>query len=302
MAASPNQSFTRTVSGLKNYRVFFNVEVIIYTEGRCYSGDPKEDKKAFDSKYYTSLVKSFSSYEKVKVILVGNKLKALEYHQKIAKNNIKNSAVFIDKDYDGIFCSIIPQEKLLTTFGYSWENDFWTEKLCEKTIDSISMKDEDAKLNFKTKSSRCISRLDKISRLNAASHFFHISLMPGSKAKSKGITIECIKKWPISKSEFKRIKSNFIQRITPITSQQYDEFLKNQLSTTAITFTSTIQGHLFEHAMLNILGECYKESVEKKTADHAMIKSIAFTHFDDNVQDCLSESAIAHYKKEFERI
>lgn len=301
MSKQVERTFSRTPNGLKNYNIFFNVDFMVYTEGRCHTGIPREDKKAYDSKYYTAIAKSFSKYEKIKVILVENKSDALSYHEKIIKNNINNSIVFIDKDYDGVFCSIIPQEKLLTTHGYSWENDFWTLALCTKIINNISMKDEQAVMLFHEKSSRCIHRLDKISILNAASHFFHVSIMPNSNAKNKGVHINCIKKWPVSKMEFNRIKSIFIQKTLPLSSAQCITFLRAQLSYPSIKFTSTIQGHLFENAMLLVLGECYKKALDRKTADHSMIKSIAFSLFDDDVRDCLSQDAIDHYIKEFHR-
>ncbi|MBH3094668.1 DUF4435 domain-containing protein [Serratia ureilytica] len=296
------RTFARTPKGVQNYNVFYNVELMVYTEGRCLTNTASEDIKAYDTKYYGSLVKSFTNYKKIKILLVGNKENALDYHKKLIENNIKDCIVFIDKDYDGVFNSTIPLPKLLTTHGYSWENDFWTKKLCRDIIYNISMKDIDAVRLYEEKSLRCINRLDKISRLNIVGQFFDLCILPNSNSKSKGLGIHGGKKWPVQKGEFKRAKTDLFLKVQNLITNEQITFLKSILKSNINPYNFVIQGHLFEYAILLIIGECYKLANEKKTADQSMMKNIAFSIFDQDVKYYLSADALVHYIREFKRI
>ncbi|WP_082969892.1 DUF4435 domain-containing protein [Aeromonas dhakensis] len=296
------RTFARTPNGIKNYNAFHNVDFIIYTEGRCHSGTAQEDTKAYDTKYYLSLVQAFTAHKRIKVMLVGNKLNALDYHKSIIDNKIQNCIVFIDKDYDGLFCSIINQPKLLMTYGYSWENDFWTKRLCRDIVYNLSMKDISIVNLYNSKASRCIGRLDKISRIQASGQFFSINMLPNSGSKSKGIGINGDKKWPISKNEFRRVKIDSRKKLHGHISKHYLDFLKSILDYKKTSFYSIIQGHLFEHAILLVISDCYKIFSEKKTADQSIIKNLAFSIFDEDVKHYLTKKALAHYAQEFMRI
>lgn len=300
MAAA--MTFARTPNGINNYNSFHNVEFIIYAEGRCHSGIVREDVKAYDSKYYHSLAKTFTNYKKIKVMLVGNKFNVLDYHAKIIENNLQNCIAFIDKDYDGIFNSIIQRPKLLMTYGYSWENDFWTKRLCRDIVYNLSMKDIDIVSIYDQRALRCISRLDKISRLNVAGQLFHLNIMPSANAKSKGICINGSKEWPVSKKEFRRVKLDAKEKLHELATTHYIPFLKELLNHKNNKFNKIIQGHLFEYALLLIISDCYKAFSEKKTADQSIIKNLAFSIFDEDVKHYLTNEALTHYRSEFKRI
>jgi hypothetical protein len=290
-------TFKRSILGISNYRLFFDAEVVIYTEGRLLTETPIEDLDAYDHKYYTSLVLAFTKIRKVKIKLVGGKSNALDYHDSIRRNEIEHSYVLIDKDYDGLLMSRLQSDKLLTTYGYSWENDFWSEKLCEATLNTLTINNVAAATQFKTKYRRSLARLRKLSCLGAAAHTHETTIFP-SGGNSKGIQITAGSAFPISRAEFNRIrirshaKGNTYCHCT----------LAVYSSSRKLPNEAIIQGHLLEHLALNLLGHEYKTATKEKACMQSMAKNVAFSLFVASPRAYLIPPAVDHYTTEFAKI
>lgn len=290
-------TFKRSPLGVANYRLFFDAEIVIYTEGRLLTDKAIEDLDAYDHKFYTALATSFTAYTKVKIKLVGGKSNALDYHDSILANNTDNSYVLIDKDYDDLLLTRLPSKKLLTTYGYSWENDFWSESLCIQTLNTLTINNLSASNEFRTKFKRSLSRLRKLSCLSVCAHANGTTMFP-SGGNSKGINLLTGKPFPIAKNEFKRIRSNIHTK----GNAYCNSTLAIYTAARSLPNEAIIQGHLLEHVALNLLGHEYKTATKEKTCMQAMTKNVAFSLFVANPQTYLIKQANDHYTSEFSKI
>lgn len=295
-------TFTRTKSGLQNYIKFYNADAIIYIEGRVAnirSDEVIEDYKSYDIMYYSSIFKLLSPYNNVKVKIVGSKSNVLDYHDKIIKNSIPYSYAVIDRDYDGILYSRINKEKLIYTYGYSWENDFWTCDLCLEVLKLISL-DHDISFNiFKTKFNRSVKRVSLLNRINIISKYNGAELFPISvKGGDRGFRFDVASKFPLCVGEFKRISSKVESKILS------DYNFTGLKDATNLSYNRLIQGHFFEYMMVNIVSYAYKLSLNHKNniLDITMIKNLAFNQFKLKPDFFLPPDALKHYTEQFERV
>lgn len=301
-------TFSRTASGLKNYNKFYDSEVIVYIEGRLLPQDNSqvevtvEDKdiyKVFDVIFYTALFKVFSPFNKIKIKIVGCKKNVLDYHDLILKKNIDKSYAIIDRDYDGVLFSRIVTNKLIVTHGYSWENDFWSPKLCDEIIENISLDYQQASEIIKEKCRRSLGRLCIINRANIISQYFGNGLFPISKKGGvNGFNYDVTSKFPMSFKEVKRILAKLPN------DAKIDINRNNLINATNIKHNNLIQGHFYEHMMLQILSCAYKMSsgVTHNISDFNMIKNMAFNKFKLKPDFYLEPSTLQHYEREFNKL
>ncbi|AWM88639.1 DUF4435 domain-containing protein [Microvirga sp. 17 mud 1-3] len=121
-------TFSRSNLGIANQKHFFNVDIIVYTEG----GDEERQEDVddpgptYDSLVWRSAWGCFRKDLKAKFRPVGSKTTALEYARKLERKEIRNIAVCLDRDYSDYYADKIPDQNVLYTYGYSWENDVIT--------------------------------------------------------------------------------------------------------------------------------------------------------------------------------
>lgn len=295
-------TFTRTKSGLKNYKNFYNVEAIIYIEGRMRNspdGSPVEDEKAFDTLFYNALFSLLSPFKSVRFKIVGNKNNVLDYHDKIEKNNTPYSYVIVDRDYDGILTSTIKRSKLIHTYGYSWENDFWSDSLCFDVLNTISLNPSHGHAIFSQKSMRTIKRLKFINKINIIGRYFGLELFPISvKGGGRGFECNVTNKFPLRFSEVKKITTKFDKcYMTDLNYLSLQE--KCNLEECRL-----IQGHFYEHFVLHLLSHAYKISsgVNHNSVEASLIKNIAFNSFKLKPNFYLKPQALEHYTEQFQRV
>ncbi len=295
-------TFTRTPSGLKNYSEFYNSEVIVYIEGRLAPQEnikPEDQNKVFDVIFYTSLFKLLSPYNNIKIKIVGCKKNVLDYHDLILNHNVDKSYAIIDRDYDGVLFSRIVTNKLIVTHGYSWENDFWSPRLCDEIISSISLDYQQACEIIKTKCSRSLSRLCVINRANIISQYFGNGLFPiNKKGGVNGFQYDVSSSFPLSVKEVKRILGKFPKET------KTDINMPHLLSMTDMAHYNLIQGHFYEYMMLQVLSYAYKISsgITHNMSDFNLIKNIAFNKFKLKPDFFLERSTLQHYENEFKKL
>jgi len=283
----------RSAHGMQNYRTFVGADFMLYVEGRRLTNEPIEDPGTYDHKYYEAILKTFVPGKNVKIKLIGGKANALDYHDEIITKKINKSYVLIDKDYDGLLYSRFDSKVLLTTFGYSWENDFWTDGLCYTTLGCLTIDDRDAIDKFDVKLRRSVPRLKKISSLSACAHVNGKGLfLP--EARSKGISITAHSSFPIKREEFSRVFRGQYKKegdYCYCTRSVYSAAIK-------LPHDSIIQGHLYEHLVLTLMSHEYKLATRETTCAPAMVKNVAFSHFLKSPRNYLSVQAIEHYERE----
>lgn len=285
-------TFTRSRSGLANYSAFFNSELIVYTEGKS------DTDNTYDSIYYNSLIEKLTNCQKVKIKLVGNKKSVMDYFDKISKLENDKSIVIVDKDLIGISSSQIKHKKLFITHGYSWENDFWTSDLCKDVIREITIGNTNAQAGVE-KSFRSTQKwMGKISAFDAACQINGIALFPknGSScgidlANKKGCNL-------ISVQEFKRFRTKYYSMYTtncPVSNEIIKIVMKQPPC-------KVVQGHLWEHIAIKIIGREYKNVMKSKTVQVDMIKNIAFSKFSADPLKYITPDCLKHFEDQFSRL
>ncbi|WP_272581883.1 DUF4435 domain-containing protein [Providencia sp. PROV269] len=290
-------TFKRTKSGLKNYNAFYNTEVIFYIEGK--NTNQLDCEKLPDVIFYSSLIKAFSQYQKIKLKVVGNKSNVLNYHDKIVSEGIDDSYAIIDKDYDGIFFSRLESNKLLTTHGYSWENDFWSQSLCDALLEDISGDYSIAISTFNTKHQRSIRRLKLVNRANIIASYFGVNLFPiGKKGGDKGCNFDVKLNFPLSLSEVKRIT-----RAMP-NDFKIDLNYRNLVESTNLNFCNLVQGHFYEFIIMSLLSYSYKKSsgINNNINDFGILKNLALNKFKLTPDKYLNNSTLVHYENQFKKL
>ena len=295
------KTFTRTSHGLQNYNMFYSSDIVIYIEGRSEAIE-ESNEDDYDYKYYKSLCNVFAENKKIKIKQVGSKKDVFDYYEKIISNDIQNSIVCVDKDYDDIFCTILECPKLITTYGYSWENDFWTNKLCEKVLNSLGVKKIEHLSAYQEKTCNALRRVEKISRINSVAYLFGKSIYTSSRtAKSKGLGIGK-GKWPVSKDNFKRARVRFQEVMKDENIDCYMPIIKKELKAMNNNFSFFIQGHLLEYIVVSLIGCIYKEVKDNSSCPICVIKDIAFSAFEECTEIFLSKEAFSHYEKQFSKL
>lgn len=296
-------TFTRTVSGLKSYNRFYKVEAIVYIEGRILeqqtAQEKNDDLKVFDVIFYSSLFKVFSPHNNVKIKIVGCKENVLDYHDKIVNEEIENSFAIIDRDYDGVYFTRIKNEKLIVTHGYSWENDFWTSKLCLETVSLLSLDTDHACNIVQRKINRSIKRLCLINRANLVSQYFGNGIFPISKkGGDKGFRYDVGSNFPLSLNEVKRLFNKIPDGV------KIDPNVKGLIAATKLDFNHLIQGHFYEYMILQILCHAYKiaSDIAHNMVDINIIKNVAFNNFKLKPDYYLEPSTLVHYEQQFARV
>jgi len=282
-------TFTRSRSGLANYPKFFNSELIVYIEGKC------DSETTYDSIYYDNLIKKLTNYQNIKVKPVGDKKSVLDYLDQIKNIDNNNSIVIVDKDLTGISSSLIKHNKFFVTHGYSWENDFWTSNLCKDVINQITIGDINAKQSVE-KSFRSTQKwMGKISAFDVACQINGKALFP-KNGSSCGINLTNSKGFSlISTQEFRRFKDRCFSAKAK-ECQVSNEIIKVAMRQPPY---KVIQGHLWEHISIHIIGREYKRVVNSKTYQIEMIKNIAFSLFSKNPLKYISPECLEHFQKQF---
>jgi hypothetical protein len=136
--------FKRTKSGLNNLYLFFGVDLVVYLEGgsRNYSFDEVKkgnyNEDTVDIIFWERIFQEFKPNIKIKFKSVGSKTTVDDIAKDIIVNNISTSMVAMDSEFDEVFNKRHSHPNVLYTYGYSFENDIWSENIIKEIIHSIS--------------------------------------------------------------------------------------------------------------------------------------------------------------------
>lgn len=135
--------FTRTSSGLTNLHLFVESDVVVFLEGGYSYSIEEVDNGRFtscsdDIKFWQGL---FSYYIPNKVFefrSIGSKETVKNIANRLIAGTIENVIVAMDRDYDNLTNSLMVHNNILYSFGYSWENDCWTQPALEESVITLS--------------------------------------------------------------------------------------------------------------------------------------------------------------------
>lgn len=135
--------FRRTISGLSNQHLFFDVDLIVFLEG----GESYNKEEVYANKYtaetediifWKSIFKIFKADKKIKFKSIGSKTIIKEIAIDIINGQITTVIVAMDNEFDEILNRRIEHPNVFYTYGYSWENDIWNDIIIKAVIEDLS--------------------------------------------------------------------------------------------------------------------------------------------------------------------
>ena len=136
--------FKRSVSGLNNQHLFYNVDLIVFVEGgnqsfskaEVYSGSYHTETE--DIIFWRNLFSIFKNTKKIKFKSVGSKTTIKEIVLDIVNGKLQTVMVAMDNEFDEILKQRIEHPNVFYTYGYSWENDVWNHIVIRSIIEELS--------------------------------------------------------------------------------------------------------------------------------------------------------------------
>jgi len=147
-------AFKRTKSGIANQNLFHNVDFVVFVEGGSKSFTKEEvendnyNNESDDIIFWERIFKKYKTNVSLKFKAVGSKSTALKIAEDIAVNNISTAYVAMDKEFDDILGKEIDSNKILYTYGYSWENDALSKELLKELLEDLTAKSVEDSLIF----------------------------------------------------------------------------------------------------------------------------------------------------------
>ena len=109
--------FDRTPQGIANQYLFYNVDFVVYCEGR-----EADDGSASMDEVFWKRIFALSG-RNVKCMSRGSKSSLKLLANFIIQNEISHVVVAMDRDYDDFRTRLIDHPQVIYTYGYSWESD-----------------------------------------------------------------------------------------------------------------------------------------------------------------------------------
>lgn len=120
--------FVRTDLGLGSEHLFHGVDFVVYCEGSSVDGEAA----SLDELFWQRI---FSEYGiEVYCKSLGSKTVLKPLAEKVIADDVQNTLVAMDRDYDDLRGGTIKDRRVFYTFGYSWESDVFSSLRVEKTI------------------------------------------------------------------------------------------------------------------------------------------------------------------------
>jgi len=121
--------FRRSGSSLASLHLFYQVDVVVFCEGgpsltREMAMNPSIGGLTNDEIFWKNIVTQFApSYKKYHFKSVGSKTTLVSLADDVIELKVKTVSICIDADYDRLLNKLKQCDRLISTYGYSWEND-----------------------------------------------------------------------------------------------------------------------------------------------------------------------------------
>lgn len=136
--------FRRTTSGLNNQHIFHKVDLVVFVEGgkvqfnktQVYSGNYNHETE--DIIFWSRVFDNFVSGKKLKFKSIGSKSTIKEIALDIIDGKISTVLVAMDNEFDEILKKQMSHPNIYYTYGYSWENDIWSDLVVKSVIEELT--------------------------------------------------------------------------------------------------------------------------------------------------------------------
>lgn len=112
--------FKRTSEGISNEHLFYNVNFMVYCEGKCADNSQQLDSTC-DELFWSVVLRHYGL--KFAIKSVGTKSDVMSMLDDVKNNNLKNTLLCVDADYDRQLGILVEHPAVIHTYGYSWETD-----------------------------------------------------------------------------------------------------------------------------------------------------------------------------------
>lgn len=287
--------FSRSNHGLNNIHLFYGVEVVIYIEGET-------SPEKYDENFYKTILNNLLHIksERFKIIPLGGCENVKKRYEEILLNNISNSICVLDRDYSFIKQSIIYNPKLLKfSYGYSWENDFWSDKIIYRIIEFLSGGRVSQLDNFEELLSNTKKYAKKLSCYDLLSQIHAECVLDKSKA-SFGVRLDYDPSSfsIISPSEIKRVRGKLSVNVLSclVSKGIYKDVFK-------VIPEKMIQGHFWKKISLVLIVQVLKIiRISSTTVSEEIIFNIAQTIFNEDINVFMDEKVKEYYLENFQII
>ncbi|MBB3645717.1 hypothetical protein FHX14_001896 [Rhizobium sp. BK619] len=109
----------RSNSGLSNRSLFTDAIFTLYVEG----GGGQPGKGSTDVVFWRAIFTRLRPEIRITISVLGGKPQLETIAKKVASNDVRNSIVAMDADFDELLNEKIQSPFVIYTYGYSWEND-----------------------------------------------------------------------------------------------------------------------------------------------------------------------------------
>lgn len=285
-------TFTRTTSGIRNYPNFYNVDIVVYTEGS--TTKTTEDSEFIpDRFFYKTLLSNIFDHKKIEIKCVGNKQTALAYVQPIINSGLKNSIVIVDRDYDNLRCSLLEIDSLMYTNGYSWENDLWTLELVSSVLKDLTLQSDEAVTLLQKNYLNALKRLKILSILDAAAQINSKCILPKNSGAC-GINVNYSNTSLIAYSELKRLIIKF-KSICDESCRIVQSVLKKARK---LEPSKIIQGHLWAHVITKLISHIYTLITKNTKLPTSLIRTLILNKFLSDPSKYLGLDTYNYYSKQ----
>lgn len=280
----------RTPGGLKSQGIFYNSDLVFYIEGKTHNKVDGDDT-TYDQMYYEMLSSYFLSGRKVKIKVVGSCNDVMDIHQDVVKGNVLDTICFIDRDYSGLKFSRLRDFRLIKTYGYSWENDFWSINLSDSIMRMFTNNNAQCSREAKDIISNTIKRLSFLHIINLISSYHGFKLFNlGVKGGVDGIQFIPTYTYGVSKLEITRI-------LAPLKSSISLADMKSEYKKQKIEDVRAIQGHYLEYVYLRVMKEMIQKYAKgHSTAKESTLKNLSFYKFGENLGAYWSQNVVDYYQ------
>lgn len=285
-------SFTRTETGVANYNLFFGTDLVVFIEGRPLEICSVEEMAA-DESFYKALLSKILPNKTIKIKCVGNCDDVVAHVQKLVDVGSTSGFGIIDRDSAGILYSITNTSKqIMTTKGYSWENDLWSEQTIWKSSTRLILAKDDLHERVKLAVSRGMRRLSLLCRLDFASRI-HESALFKKNGKACGIGFDGRKSWVVPLNEISRFIKKY--RGSPAYSCALSKRIMD--STKYFFADSLVQGHLKHSMVCNVIASTFQSVYKKTNVGHTVILNTALSVFSENPRESLGDDTYKYYEQ-----
>jgi hypothetical protein len=286
--------FTRTLSGIANFAQFVGCDILVYTEGK--ENSAVNDEIIFDEIFYLSLITQIYPDKAVKVKCLGSRIEVLRYASMLEGMEASSSVVIVDRDGEDLTCTLLPRRNIIYTYGYSWENDFWTQVIAQEVLEDLACSHQHSE--FLCSQYRLVTkRLALLSAMDICSHLNKELLLP-KNGGGCGIDFKFSSLHVIPYKDAHRLIMKY-KDLDASTSPLCRFILPIAMRTMP---ERTIQGHLWEYVVLNLIIFAIKGLGRRGLkVPYQLVKNLAMTKFKKNCRAYLNPPVIEHYRYELER-